>query len=127
VDLLGLLHIVVTNKVFAAIGVLLFLDVITGVADALYRGDFYLGNLADFLLTRALPYVLVDVGLQLIIIAGLVGVVPNLAVTAVGDAVHAVVVLTLVGKILDNVHSMNIVYVPMALRSMPAIAAKVQP
>jgi hypothetical protein len=118
------LYNVLHNKVLIAIAVLLMLDVVTGIASAAYNKTFALGSLGDWLLTRAFPYVLVDVALQIVIVFGLADYVPQLA-ELLGDAVHGFVVLTLVGKILDNVHGMNIATVPMALRNTETPKVKV--
>src|SRR6185295_15735723 len=47
-----------------AIAVLLFGNVLAGIAVALYRRAFYLAALGDWLLSRAIPYVLGDATVQ---------------------------------------------------------------
>lgn len=122
----SVLAVVLHNKVFIAIAVLLALNIVTGVADSLYHHMFALGNLADWLLSRALPYVIVDVALQIVIVLGVGDSVPELA-PILGGAVHGFVVLTLIGKILDNIHSMGFANLPMAVRNTPAAKVEIKP
>lgn len=101
--------------------ILMALDIVTGIAVAVYLRTFALGALADWLLTRALPYVLGDAVMQLAFMLGL-GDDPIVRgaglATIAGDAVHLFVVLALIGKLLDNLSQMGLP-VPRALTDQP--------
>lgn len=90
---------------------LLFLNLITGVADAMTHKTFSLDSLGDFMLSRALPFVLVDAALQVVFRFVFGGVdLGMLGLSALaGDAVHLVVISTLAAKILANLRDMRLI------------------
>lgn len=119
-DALSLARAVWDDGWFKVILALLVLNVATGIAAALYLKTFALGALGDFLLTRALPYILVDGALQLVIRLALGDTAMGAAGidTALGVLVHGFVVAALVGKILANLRDLGIP-IPMMLTDTP--------
>jgi hypothetical protein len=87
-------------------------DIISGVAVAFMRRDFYLAEIGNFLLSKAVPYFLGAGSLQLVLLA----VPPEWSgvTKALGDAVWLFVVAALVGHVLDNLRQIGLP-VPAAL------------
>ena len=95
----------VTSPWLRPVLALLAANVLTGVAAALYRGVFNLGDLADWLRSRAVPYLLGGLSVRLAVgLAGeQVGLDPGL-----GDVVWGFVLLALVGHIGGNLRELGI-------------------
>lgn len=85
---------------------LLVVNVIVGIAASLYTKTFRLAAVADWLLSRALPYLLVAVGLQVLVFAAL-GESREL-VQAAATAVWAFVLAALLGKIFNTVKELGV-------------------
>lgn len=100
----------------AVVGLLLA-NVLVGIATSLYRGDFHLAETADFLRTRAVPYLLGAGTIQLVLTtvlpewSGLSG--------AAGTAVWMFVMAALVGHILGQLRDMGLP-IPAMLGRAPA-------
>lgn len=88
-----------------AVVVLMFANVATGIAVALYTGVFDLGDLASWLRSRAVPYLLGGAAAKLAVqIGGAdLGITPDMA-----DAVWAFVILALVGHIIQNLRELGL-------------------
>lgn len=85
--------------------VLLFVNVLTGIAAGMYRKSLHLAELGDFLMSRAIPYVIGAASLNLV----LMFTPAEYATLAqgTGTVVWAFVIASLLGKILDNIRSMG--------------------
>lgn len=92
---------------------LLILNLVTGIAVACYRTDrrFYLGDLGDWLVSRALPYILVAGGLQLVLalLAGYEAVLGDYSQVfrVTSGIVWGFVVLSMLGHIAQNLRDMG--------------------
>jgi hypothetical protein len=104
--------------------VLLGLNIVTGVAAALFTHTFYLGELGRWLMTRALPFVLVAGAFQLAVLAtASAGEDPTFSQYAqwfelARVAVWLFVIASFIGHILDDLKVMGI-DVPRPLTSQP--------
>lgn len=111
--LLALLARIFDTGWVRAVFALLALNIVTGVAAACYSSTrrFYLGDLGDWLISRALPYVLVAGGLQLVLalMAGYESVLGDYAqwFTLVSGIVWGFVVLSLLGHVASNLKDMG--------------------
>ena len=127
-DALTLARAIWEDRWFAVILALLILNVASGIAASAYLKTFALGGLADFLMTRAFPYVLVDGALQLVIRLALGDDAASAAGIddVLGTVVHGFVVLSLAGKIFENLRSMGFP-IPRVLADTPKMSAKAGP
>jgi hypothetical protein len=85
---------------------LIVADVVSGVALALYNRDFRLAQVSEFLVTRAIPYLLGAGVVQLVLLAApleYAGLMKGLEV-----AVWGFVVAALLGHVLDNLRQMGL-------------------
>src|SRR6185295_126549 len=107
-----------------AIAVLLFGNVLAGIAVALYRRAFYLAALGDWLLSRAIPYVLGDATVQVMLFAGLPDH-PEIG-ASLGTLVHGFVCAALLGHILQNLREIGLP-IPSALGDKPTTETSARP
>jgi hypothetical protein len=110
--LFGLLELIYNNWFVRIVLMMIGLNILTGIAAALYQGKFALGALGTWLLSRALPYVLVAGGLQ-VAMAMMVGYEAVLgdystAFKALSAGVWIVVCATMVGHIGQNLRDMGL-------------------
>lgn len=118
--IVAFLHLIFDNNWFRLIGGLVFLNLASGVAAALTQQTFVLGGLAEWMRTRAVPYIIVDGALQaffLVAVGGDAGGNGNVLTqsglsTVLGDGVHALVIAALVAHILSNLKDMGLSAVP---------------
>lgn len=96
--------------------VLLAGNILSGIAAGLYTRNLHLAEIADWLMTRALPYLLGAVTVQLVVMFALPEY--EAAIQLSSTAVWGFVLLALVGKILDNLRALGIP-IPAALGDSP--------
>jgi phage-related holin len=128
--LLLLLQTIYDNAWVRVVFVLLAVNVLTGVAAAFYQRSFYLGELGAWLMTRALPYVIVAGSFQVAVamLAGYESVLGQYSqwFATMQALIWGFVILALVGHILANLKSIGIP-VPDALTTAPKADAKPTP
>lgn len=119
-DLSPYLILIVANPLVRWVFGLLVVNVIAGVAAAAYTGTFRLAALGDWLYQRALPYVLVAAGLQLLVALALPE--QQVALQVISTGVWAFVTLALLGHILDTARDLGLP-IPAVLtdRETPAV------
>lgn len=83
------------------LGALVITNLVTGLAVAIKTGQFQLKEVADFLRSRVLPYVVAYLGV------GVIALFDNSWAWAV-TAVWAVILATLVGAILTNLKELGV-------------------
>jgi hypothetical protein len=85
--------------------VLMACNILSGVAVALFRGVFNLGDLASWLRTRAVPYLLGGATAKLAVQGGGadVGITPGMA-----DVIWGFVILSLLGHIVENLRELGL-------------------
>lgn len=107
----GDLALIVWDNVFArAVLGLLAANVVVGIAVSIMNGSFRLGETADFLRTRAIPYILGGMTVQIVLLT----VPPQYSglASGTGTAVWGLVILTLLGHILGSLAEIGIRIVP---------------
>jgi len=123
-NLLQLLQVIVSHPLFLGVLVLLAANIIAGIAAALYLKDFHLAPLGDWLMSRAIPYILGGITMQLVVIA-LPEEMSGIS-SATGWLVWAFVIASLIGKIIENLRMMGMP-LPAVLGDKPKIDASVKP
>lgn len=123
-DVLQVIQQVYGHPIVRVVAALLVGNVISGIAVAMYRRNFALGALADWLMSRAIPYLGGSAVVQLMLIA----VPPEWSGVGqmVGSGVWLFVCGALVGKILENLREMGLP-VPMILTDKPKVEATATP
>lgn len=118
------LQLVFGNAMVQAALWLVLADVLSGIALSFYTKEFRLGAVADFLLTRAIPYFLGAGSLQLVLLS-----VPaewsGIADTG-STTIWLFAVAALVGHLLDNLRQMGLP-IPQVLGDKPKIEAQAKP
>lgn len=116
-----LLELVYGHAWTRAAVILILADVLSGVAVALYHRDFQLARIGEFLLTRAIPYLIGAGVLELVVLA----VAPAEGVAGVGRETLAAgawifAIASLVGHVLGNLRQMG-VPIPASLAEDPRL------
>ncbi len=95
-------------------GVLLLLaaNIVVGIASAFYHKDFRLGEMADWLMSRAIPYI-VGAGAMQLVVMSLPGEMSGVS-QAAGWAVWMFVIASMIGHVLGTLAGMGMP-VPTAL------------
>lgn len=117
----SLVETIYNNAWVRGVLALILADVLSGVGLALYSKEYRLAQTADFLVTRAVPYLLGGGTMQLVVKAAPSewGIVTDVA----SGAVWATVILALAGHFLDNLKQMGLP-VPTFMTSRPAQETK---
>lgn len=114
-----LLVLVYGNKWFVAVAGLLALNVAAGIAVSLYLRTFYLATVADWLISRALAYVITAGVLQGILIVVPNEYIPDAVRPLSSTAIWGMVVAALVGHILDTLNQIPSINIPSFLVDKP--------
>jgi hypothetical protein len=114
-----LLVLVYGNKWVVAILALMALNVAAGIVVSLYLKQFYLASTADFLVSRALPYVGVAGILHAILIVVPGEFIPDSIRPLTAGAIWGAVIIALVGHILDTLNKLPFVNLPSFLTDRP--------
>lgn len=99
-------HQIFGNRIVIALLVLIGLDVLTGIGVAFTKREFHLAEIGNFLLTKAIPYIIGAGAIQAMVLAlppefgSFVGITSN--------AAWAFPILALVGHVLDNCRQMGL-------------------
>lgn len=128
-DLIGesfgtVLHKIFGNKIALSLLSLIAADVLTGIGVALYKRDFHLAGVGDFLLTKAIPYIIGAGAIQVMVLTlppefgGFIGFSSN--------AAWAFPILAEIGHVLDNLRQMGFA-VPEFLGAKPKPEVKATP
>lgn len=107
------------NKFVVAVLGLIALNFVAGVAVSLYLRTFYLATIADWLLSRALPYILVAGCLQGILILVPAEYIPDAIRPLTSTTIWGAVILALIGHILDTLNKMPQFNIPSFLTDKP--------
>jgi hypothetical protein len=117
------LQLVYANVWVRAIVGLMLADVMTGIGLSLYYREFRLGATADFLFTRAIPYLL-GAGTVQVILLTVPTELRGAITTGAGGAVWAAALAAMLGHVLDNLRQLGLP-VPVSLTAKHATETKV--
>lgn len=102
------LYEIIHNPLTTAVLGLLLANVVVGIGAALYTKEFRLGQVADWLLTRAVPYVLGGITIQVVVLT----VAPEwgLGIVSAGLAVSVwlFVIAAMLGKIFETLRIIGV-------------------
>lgn len=107
------------NKWVTVIFWLMIFNLASGIVVSLYKKEFYLAVVGDWLLSRALPYIGVAGILQGILIVVPQDLVPDMIRPLTGGFIWGTVVAALIGHILDTLQELPFVNLPSFLRDKP--------
>lgn len=113
------------SGLFIAVLAFCAFNVVLGIASSLYHKEFRMGAIADWLLSRIVPYVLAAAGLQVAL-----HFVPDKYAGGLtreySEIVWAFVILALIGKIVQQLREIG-APLPAALGDRPKAEVKVAP
>lgn len=115
-DLSALLLTIYSHPLVRWVGALLAANVLLGISTSLYTRSFRLAATGDWLLSRALPYLLGSGAVQLVALAA-AGEYRDV-VGAIQTATWAFVMAALIGKIVEQLRELG-VPLPAALGDLP--------
>jgi phage-related holin len=93
------------NRIAVSLLVLIALDVVTGLGVAFAKWEFHLAQIGDFMLTKAIPYIIGAGAIQAMVLS----LPPEFGsfVGVTSDAAWAFPILAMVGHVLDNIRQMG--------------------
>lgn len=94
------LQVLVGHPLFKGVLILLVANVLSGIVAGLYTKNLHMAELGDWLMSRAIPYIGGGLVMQMVVIA-LPEEYSGISAVA-GTAVWSFVIVSLVGKIFDN-------------------------
>lgn len=102
-NIIALVQILLDNPLVKPVLILLAANVLLGIAVSLYTKTFALAAVADWLMTRAIPYVLGGAVMTMLSYG-----LPAMFGPLVSDGTWAFVIAALVGHVLDNFRMLGI-------------------